>query len=139
MYTEDGQCTEIDTVAILIYDPLNTFQSGQKKIRTSNYMASVVYQTDDGYKFVSVPRYKPFTQLCKELATNNDVKLLQIGSQSKITVDVLHNREDNHFDLIKGAKFLYKMDKLQDDRDRFYATYEVDVSDFAGFEKTIGV
>ena len=139
MYSKDGQCTEIDTVAILIHDPSNTFQSGQKQIGTRDHKVSVVYETDDGHKLVSVPRYKPFTQLCKELATNNDVQLLQIGSQSKITVDVLHNREDNYLNSIKGAKFLYKMDKLQDDQDRFYATYEVDVSDFAGFEKTIGI
>lgn len=32
-----------------------------------------------------------------------------------------------------------KIDKLQDDQDRFYSTCKVNVLDFADFEKTIGV
>ena len=32
-----------------------------------------------------------------------------------------------------------KIDKLQDDQDQFYSTCEVNVLDFAEFEKTIGV
>lgn len=137
LYTQDGQSIEPDTVAILLHDPENSFQTGEKIIAGKTYNIKVGYQTSDGHKIVFVPRYKPFTELCKELAENNKVKLLEIGSQSKVSLDVLYNK-DEETKSVPDAELIYEMEKLQDVEERRYATYQIHVAALAEFEKMIG-
>ena len=128
LYTQDGQSVEPDRVSILVHDPEDQFQNGQ-----------VVYQTADGHKLLLVPRYRPFTELCKELGVNENVQLLEIGGQPKVTVDVQYQPHENTVKSAPGARLLYEMDKLQDGAQRRYATYEVNVQDLARFERSVGI
>lgn len=140
MYTQNGQYVEPDSVAILIHDPENQFQTGEKMIGGKMHNIKVIYQTPDGYKVVSTPRYRPFTELCKDLAANTSVKLLEVGSQPKITVDVLYKKGEETFKSpVEGLELLYEMDKLQDSEERRYATYQVKVETLAAFEKMVGI
>lgn len=138
MYTDNGQAIEPDMVSILIHDPENQFKTGEKEIANEWHKIKVVYETQDHYKLLLVPRYRLFTELCKELALNENVKLLEIGSQSKITVDVLFKKDEATPMPVKEAKVLYEMEKLQDAEGRRYVTYEVQVSALAKFESAIG-
>jgi len=137
MYTQDGQFTAPDRVAILIHDPKNQFQTGEKQIGDQKHPIQIVYQTPDKHKIVLVPRYRPFTQLCKELASNDEVKLIEVGSQPKITVDVVFKKGEAT-SKIGESRLIYEMDKLQDSEERRYATYEVPVASLAAFEKVVG-
>ena len=133
---EDGQYVEPDTVSILIHDPNNHFTTGVKKIAGNDFSIKVIYQTPDQYKLVTVPRYRPFTLLCKELAMSQDVKLIEVGSQPTITVDVVEDDQDHD---IPNARRIYKLNKLQDpERKCYYATYEVDVSSLQQFIDQVG-
>jgi SAM-dependent methyltransferase len=124
MLTQNGQPIEPDKIGILIHDPANQFKEA-------------VYETNDHYKLVLVPRYRVFTELCKELAGNRSVQLVEIGGQEKITVDVLYGKDDQTV-APEGATLLYSMDKLQDDEQRRYATYEVPVHALATFIQAVG-
>ncbi len=126
MYTQDGQYTEPEKIGILIRDPNDQFKNGQ-----------TVYATEDHYKLVLVPRYRPFTELCKELAVNPTVKLIEIGSQPKITVDVMYSAGEPTI-LPEKARLLYEMDRLQDDEQRRYTTYEVPVNGLSSFIQAVG-
>lgn len=138
IYTQNGQSIEPDKIGILIHDPNNQFMTGQKQIKGANHLIQVVYETDDHYKLVLVPRYRVFTDLCIELANNQDsgVQLIEIGSQTKITVDVMYGKEDQTI-VPEGATLLYEMDKLQDEAQRRYATYEIDVNKLDRFIQTV--
>ncbi len=140
MYTQNGQSIEPDKIGILIHDPNNQFITGKKQINDANHHMQVVYETDDHYKLVLVPRYRIFTDLCKELASNqaSAVQLVEIGSQTKITVDVMYSKDDPMI-VPEGATLLYEMDKLQDEEQRRYATYEVNVNDLTRFIQTVSV
>ncbi len=85
-----------------------------------------------------MPRYRPFTELCKELAQDDEVRLLEIGTRSKVSVDVLHGEGEKTL-LPNGARLIYELDRLQDAQKRRYATYEVDVLSLADFEKAVGL
>lgn len=139
MYTQNGEFIEPDKIGILVHDRQNQFTTGSRPINgRDSHPIEVVYQTPDHYKLVLVPRYRVFTELCKELASsNNRTKLLEIGSQEKITVDVLYGKEDSTL-VPEGAKLLYEMNRLQDDSQRRYATYEVNVGDLAAFIQKVG-
>lgn len=138
MYTQGGQYLEPDRVAILIHDPKNQFKTGKKRLGEQTHTLQVVYQTPNGYKQLLVPRYRPFTELCKGFAHNKQVKLLEIGSQRKVTVDVMYKPREKTLKRMKGVKLLYELDKLQDAKKRRYATYEVHVSALAAFERQVG-
>jgi hypothetical protein len=137
LYTQNGEFLEPDRVAILLYDPENTFQTGERLIAGKTYPIKVGYQTADGHKIAFVPRYKPFTELCKELASNNKVKLLEIGTQPQISVDVLYNK-DEETKQVQNSELIFEMEKLQDAEKRRYATYQVSVAALAEFERAIG-
>ncbi len=140
MYTKNGQYVEPESVSILIHDPFHQFQTGERWIGGKAHHIKVIYQTPDGHKLVSIPRYRPFTELCKELASNGGVRLLQIGSQPKVTVDVIYKKgEETLHPRLEGLKVLYEMDKLQDAEQRRYATYQVNVDALADFERMVGV
>jgi hypothetical protein len=137
LYTQNGEFLEPDQVAILIHDPENRFQTGKKMIAGTAHNIKVGFQTPDGHKIVFTPRYKPFTELCKELALDSSVKLLEIGSQSKVSVDVLYQKDDETLS-IPNTELLYEMEKLQDREGKRYATYQVNVAALAEFERMIG-
>lgn len=138
MYTQNGQYIEPEKVSILIHDPENQFQTGEKLIGGEMHKIQVVYQITDGHKVVLVPRYRPFTQLCKELVENEKVQLLEIGTQPKVSVDVLYKKNDVT-KLVPESELIFEMDKLQDIQERRYATYQVAVETLAKFERSIGI
>ncbi|MDP1609093.1 MAG: methyltransferase domain-containing protein [Chlamydiales bacterium] len=132
MYMQEGQCIEPDRVAVLIDDPLDRFSAEEGK---------VIYQTEDKFKLLSVPRYRPFTEICKEICSSGRVvTYLEIGSQPKVTVDVMYKSNEATYSPPEenSAKLLYEMDRLQDPEHRRYATYEMDVKDLINFGRTVG-
>lgn len=138
LYTKDGGFVEPDRVAILIEDPYNQVHSGERVIGDKAENIEVLHRTPDDYKLVLVPRYRPFTELCKELAFNGDVRLIEIGSQRTVTVDVLHKLEDNA-DISSRSEMIYETPRLQDPQQRTYRTYKVPVEDLAVFQRLAGI
>jgi SAM-dependent methyltransferase len=142
-YTAEANL-EPDTIKILIKDPKNELETvmaqwekekdpqhdSQKKI-------SVIYETPDGHKLVSLPRYRPFTKICGYLSDTEQLQLLEIGSQKEISVDLLL-KKDQADHLVEGARKVYEMEKLQDAEKRRYATYQTHVSALKQFERTVG-
>lgn len=132
IYMQEGQCIEPDRVAILIDDPDDDFWTEDMK---------VIHATEDKFKLVSVSRYRPFTEMCKEICrSHGQITLLEIGSQPKVTVDVIYKSNEATYSPPEenSAKLLYEMDRLQDPEHRRYATYEMDVKDLVDFGRTVG-
>jgi hypothetical protein len=124
MYTtQDGQYVETDRVAIIVHDHKNQLKQDP------------IYKTQDGYKLIFMPRYKPFTDFLKELASLKDVTLIKIAGQPKVTLDVLYEKDEK---TDKGNEFLYEMDRLQDPKKRHYATYQVETAKLLEFINSFG-
>src|SRR3990167_816967 len=113
-------------VSILLHDTHHRFMIGR-----------TIYETPNGHKLILVPRYRLFTQICKQLASAADIQLLEIGCQSKITVDVKYKEYEDTL-LPNDAKLLYEIGQVQDpDRGRL-ATYEVAIERLQAFERIVG-
>lgn len=135
---QDGQYIEPDRIAILIHDPQNQFQTGQRRIGDTDHAIEVLHQISDGHKIVLVPRYRPFTTLCKELANHEHVRMIEIGSQEKVTVDVVYGENEESLPSSESVELLYEVERLQDSQKRRYATYQVHVAALAQFQRSIG-
>ena len=140
-YTAEANL-EPETVKAVVYDPENELEriatrwerekdpllDKQKKIE-------VVMDAGDGYKFVSFPRYRPFTKICGYLSETTKLKLIEIGGQKEISIDVIRKPEDTS---PLSARLIYEMDKLQDPENRRYATYSVPVPSLGAFIQEAG-
>ncbi len=143
IYTSEAN-VEPDTIKVLIKDPNNELRNVIKRWEKEkdaqvdkNCKIEEIYTTPDGYKLVSLPRYRPFTKICGYMTQTSKLELLEIGSQKGIAVDVLLN-EGVKTPEINGARVVYEMDRLQDPEHRRYATYQVGVKALQGFLKQIG-
>lgn len=112
---------EPDTVSMIVHDPANELAAIEGSIE-------VVYTTPDQYKLINLPRYRPFTEICKALATTHHLKMIEIGGHETITVDTLLPRDRELSSSIPGIRPIYSLKKLQDPGQRHYTTCEVDVS-----------
>lgn len=135
--TSDGQVIQNDRIAVLIKDPSNKITDKGIEIEGEQYPVKVVYATQDLHKLVLMPSYRPFTAFCKNLP--EAVELVEIGSQSNITLDVLYGElEENLLHDEVEARLIYQMKRLQDPGKRKYATYEVPVGKLAALIERIG-
>ncbi len=140
IYTSEANL-EPDTVKILIKDPnneldkvINRWETEKDLIHDANNKIEEIYRTPDGYKLVSIPRYRPFTNICGYLSETSKLELLEVGSQENISVDVL--MDDNaKLPEMQGARVVYKMERLQDPERRHYVTYHVALSALKAFLK----
>ncbi len=140
-YTSEGN-QEPDTIKILIADPnheLDAVVARWEREKDGRYHQNqtiqVIHQTPDGHKLVSMPRYKPFTQICGYLSEAATLQVLEIGGQKEISIDVLLNKEEQPN--VEGARLIYEMEKLQDPAEKHYLTYQVHLSALKQFQQTI--
>jgi hypothetical protein len=143
LYTSEAY-QEPDTIKVLFRDPSNQlagviekWETDKDPIHEKNHKIEVIHATQDGYKLVSLPRYRPFTQICGYLSETPGLHLLEIGGQNGVSIDVLLRAEANT-PKVPDARLVYEMDKLQDAEKKRYATYHVAVSALQNFVKTIG-
>lgn len=122
LYTAE-QNKEPDLVSILVKDPQNHIREGQ-----------LISQTPDGHKLLLVPRYRPFTELCRRLSDDPSVELFEVGNQKTISVDVRLGQLEQTVQPV-GSRLVYKMGKLQDAGGDRYATYQVAVEALQTFTK----
>lgn len=131
MYYSPDSSSDLEKIHVLLDDPMNQIEQaveewnlwkmGEKAYDRCEVKA--IYQAD-GRKLLSVPFYKPFTKFAETVAKYSDIKLLKVGGQDKVTLDIcLTQLEDNP--TLQGAELVYQMDRLQDPMKRRYATYEV--------------
>jgi hypothetical protein len=118
---------EPETLSMIVYDPNDELSPEQE----------VVYQTPDHYKLIMVPRYRPFTDLCKTLSTAETLKIIEIGGHQKITVDLLLNNNEKVSSSYEGVRPIYSLERLQDPKKRYYTTCEVDVSKLQEFQRAL--
>lgn len=143
-YTSEAN-QEPDTIKILIKDPhqelkhvMQQWEREKDVLHDSNNKIVVIHETADGYKLVSLPRYRPFTKICGYLSQTQNLEILEIGSQKEISVDVLLGQKVPT-PQVDGAKAIYEMEKLQDEEKRRYVTYQVNVSALKLFERAVDV
>jgi len=143
IYTQDA-FKEPETVKMLIEDPSNEINQvielwetyKDKKIEDQNKI-EVMHTTQDGHKLISVPRYRAFTKIFGYLENTNELKVLKIGGQTEISVDLLLNKDFN-LEEIKNARKIYELKNLQDPQKRRYLTYQVNVTALKQFQSDIG-
>lgn len=143
-YTTDVN-QEPDTIKMLIKDPhdelkivIDQWEAEKDLDHDHNSKIEVILETPDGYKLISMPRYKPFTKICGYLSETTDLEILEIGSQQEISIDVLVEK-DKKLPEVEGARIVYAMDKLQDEEERSYVTYQVNLSALKQFQQAIEV
>lgn len=141
-YTSD-ESSDLETIHYVLDDPNNELDevikqwneqkmsiefNGKKPFERCDI--KVIYNVD-GRKLVSIPYYKPFTEITKMIA-QTDIQLVKVGGQEKITVDLCLNKDEPNPE-IEGAKFIYTLDRLQDKLERRYVTYEVEIARLSVF------
>jgi SAM-dependent methyltransferase len=130
---------EPDKVAVLIDDPKD--EIGEIQRQWSENRASqdadknieVVYSLETKRKYLLLPRYRPFSEIVQLIAQNSSISLIRIGGQESISLDVLSNAPVASEDLIPSARLVYTLPKLQDEKERHYATYQVSVKNLQNF------
>lgn len=144
IYTAEAN-QEPDTIKILISDPHHELNGviarweKEKNAQTEQKCKiEVIHSTPDGYKLVSVPRYRPFTKICGYLSETSSLQLLEIGGQKEISVDLLMDKLQT-IPAIDGAQFVYALDKLQDEQQRKYLTYQVQVAALKHFQRAVSL
>lgn len=144
IYTSE-KFLEPELVKILIKDPGNElndvitrWEKEKDPVLDAQNKIETVYSTPDGYKLVSLPRYRPFTKICSYFTETSKLELLEVGSQKGISVDVLLEK-DAITPAIEHAKVIYEMPRLQDPLNKRYATYHLDVEILKTFQQKIGL
>jgi hypothetical protein len=140
IYTAEANL-EPDTVKVLIKDPnnelegvINRWEKEKDSLHEAHIKIEEIYSTPDGYKFVSIPRYRPFTKICGHISETAKLELLEIGGQKNISIDVLLD-VNSTLPAIQGTRMVYKMERLQDPQKRHYETYHVALSSLKEFLK----
>lgn len=133
---------EPDRVQMIIHDPHHQFESVMQswqahidEVQHPENNLKVIYETRDDYKLISVPRYKPYQEICKRL-NEAGVSIYSSGGQKELAIDVLL-KVDVKAPTIEGAKLCYEMAKLQDAQARRYATYKVALTSLGTFKAAL--
>jgi hypothetical protein len=141
-YTAEAN-QEPDTIKMLIKDPddelqtvIHQWETKKDPLHDQNRKIEMIHATPDGYKLISLPRYKPFTKICGFLSQTTKLEVLEIGSQKEISIDVLVEK-DKKLHKVEGARIVYEMDKLQDEEHRRYVTYQVNLYALKQFQQAI--
>lgn len=139
-YTAEAN-REPDLIKILIADPQDELKGvidrwEKDTSRNKNEKIEVIHQTPDGYKLVSLPRYRPFTKICGYLSHTKHLQILEIGSQKEVSIDVLVEK-DKPSPQVEGARIVYEMKRLQDEEEKRYVTYQVNLCALKQFQQTI--
>ncbi len=134
---------EPETVKLLIKDPHNElkrlaarWERQKDPVHEKHLKIEEIMRTKDGYALVSIPRYRPFTKICSYLTKTSSLKLIEVGSQKTISVDVILKGKTP---VIKGARVAYETPCLQDPQERRLVTYVMDVSRLKAFQQKIGL
>jgi SAM-dependent methyltransferase len=148
-YADPGSSSE-ETIHVLMEDPLDELDKvketwDKEKLNTlygdkqpfKSCEIKVLYSAE-GKKLVSLPFYKPFTEIIKLFSKTEKLQLLKVGGEETITLDLLLNNKQK-VPKIEGSNLLYQIKKLQDQEKKRYATYEVDVKRLLDFCKVHGV
>lgn len=133
-YTQEAN-KEPDTIKMIVLDNQNKLDGiiqrwkSEKDPKDGNI--EVLETTSEGYKLVSLPRYRPFTKIMSYLRDEPAINLLSIGNREKITVDLL--TESKYINT--NGTLIYETDKIDDTQKRRYQTYEVKVTHLTQFLK----
>jgi SAM-dependent methyltransferase len=112
---------EAETIHLLIQDAKDRVEALDPRVR-------VVNTYSDSIKHIEIPRYMVFNELIKKMATETDIRCLNIAGNQKIQVDV---KSASSSSLNKappsGCRNLYLF-SVPTDPAHEYTAYEVDVS-----------
>lgn len=143
IYSQDAY-KEPPTVKMLIKDPddeisyvIEEWEKNKDQQLDESNKIEVVHTTADGYKLISVPRFRAFTKIFGYLEKQQNLEVLEIGSQKEISVDLLLKQETTIPD-VNGARMVYEMESLQDTEKKRYVTYQVNVCALQHFQKVVG-
>src|SRR5262249_55417580 len=95
----------------------------------------VLHTTPDGYKLVTFPRYRQFTTIFGYFEYTN-MKVINIGNQTKITVDVLLDNSEK-IPKMNKARFIYETKELKGPERLRHLTYEVEVKALKHFQDKV--
>lgn len=144
IYTQDAY-REPETVKMLIKDPSNElktimdqWEEEKDQANEKNCKIEEIYSTPDGYKLISIPRYRPFTKICSYLTQTGQLEVLEIGGQKEISVDMILKKGEK-WPAIEGARGIYELERLQDSSEIRYVTYQVHASALKKFQEIVGV
>ncbi|MDN3508125.1 MAG: hypothetical protein P0S94_04310, partial [Simkaniaceae bacterium] len=121
---------EPETIQMIVSDPYDEIEEIHNNIK-------VIYIADDGHKLISVPRYRPFTEICGSISEHEHLDIIEIGAQDHISVDVKLGKDDAT-PKPENARLVYEMPKLQDKDGARFATYHVAVSALSAFQRAVG-
>jgi SAM-dependent methyltransferase len=143
---DNGQDAEPQSVKLIIQDPFDRLnrvieQFDQLKgEKAKNQVIRKIYETEDkAFKFIQVPRYKPFTEIMK-LFAQEGITALTISNREKISVD-LRLDSDEEVPTFEGiAKKSYTMTDLHSSNGKVhqYATYVLNIQDLNQFIQQAG-
>ncbi len=153
VYYSSDASSDLETIQVLLDDPhnridsviekWNTWKNSVESVRGENPYArceiKVVYAAD-GRKLLSVPFYKPFTKFVELAGTHPSMKLVKVGGQDKITLDVCLEEGQEIPKLLGSDEAIYEMNRLQDnERKRRYKTCEIAIDRLLSFSRQPGV
>ena len=111
---------EPDRITVLIKDyyyRMNTISQQFPQI-------TEIFRLNDGHVWLSVPRYRPFTKICKAMA-DKEIEILEIGGRKEISMDVVSK---TWFSEPKDkVREIYRQPGLHD-RSIRYITYQVQLT-----------
>lgn len=143
-YTQESN-REPETVKIIIHDPANELEAvvqewntNKDPVKDARSVIEVIETTADGHKLVSLPRYRPFTQIMGYLSKTSTLEIVEVAGQKALSVDLLLSNDET-VQPVAGSGLVYAMDYLQDPEQRRYATYMVNVAAMKQFQNAVGV
>ena len=144
VYYDPNDSSDAVAVHVLIDDPLDELDSviekwEKAKLNTvyqnqkpyENCVMKLIYSAE-GKKLVSLPFYKPFTEIAKLFSQSKAIQFQKIAGNEKVTLDLLLT-DHEATPLFPGAELVYEMKRLQDPEKKRYATFEVEVDRLCSF------
>lgn len=144
IYTSEANL-EPDSIDMLIKDPNNELSGiidrwnrAKDPVHQAKMNIETLYSTQDHYKLISVPRYRPFTEIAYYMSQAKSLEILEIGHQKEISIDVAV-KGDAQTQPIEGAAVVYEQERLQSKEKMRFVTYQVQVASLAAFQQKVGV
>lgn len=125
-----------EVIHMIIKDPDNNLDKVIKKCRfAQNASVKTLMSTACGHKLLEVPRYRPMTDFLKQASKEPSIELIELASQTKIPVDVIHKGK---LPRAKGARALHSDHIIHDASNKKLSSFEVEAKDLLKFIKQTG-
>ena len=120
---------EPETVKILVKDPdhkIDLLIQDWNQNNPTHPIETLLSTTEGDHRALSVPRYRPFTQLCQLLAEAETIELIEISGQKSTSIDFLVASQEAPLE----SEPAYVLDELQgSEPGRKYYTYKLPTPD----------